>query len=90
MNTIDLPTRGKKPADGGRGLLDMEDPIVDLERLIGGIMGLGFDGDDNEAGDLRACYVLALRASERLIALRNLWESRVKLERAQAAAGLNT
>jgi hypothetical protein len=65
----------------------MEDPIVDLERLIGGIMGLGYDGDDSE--DLRACYVLALRASERVIQLRDLWENRLKLERGQAA-GLNT
>jgi hypothetical protein len=82
-NTVDLPTRGKKPADGGRGLLAMEDPLVDLERLIGGIMGLGFDGVDSE--DLRACYVLAMRARERLIQLRDLWESRVNWERAQTA-----
>ena len=83
-NTVDSPTRGK-PGPAERGLMAMEDPIVDLERLIGGIMGLGFDGDDNEAGDLRACYVLALRASERLIALRMLWEETHELQRAQAA-----
>ena len=84
-NTVDLPTRGKKPVRTERGLLAMEDPIVDLERLIGGIMGLGFDPDTGDTEDLRACYILALRASERLIELRDLWESRLKLERAQTA-----
>ena len=81
-DTVDSPTHGK-PGPAERGLLDMEDPLVDLERLLGGIMGLGFDTGDTE--DLRACYVLALRASERVIQLRDLWESRLKLERAQTA-----
>jgi hypothetical protein len=78
-DTVDSPTHGK-PGPAERGLLDMEDPLVDLERLIGGIMGLGFDLED-----LRACYILALRASERLTQLRDLWENRLNLERGQAA-----
>jgi hypothetical protein len=54
-------------------IMDMENPLVDLERLVLGILALADDNDDG--GDLKACYVLALKASERCLELKRIWSS---------------
>jgi hypothetical protein len=50
----------------------MEEPLVDVDRLLGGIMALAWDND--ESAELTACYTLARQAREHCIKLLKIWE----------------
>jgi hypothetical protein len=86
-NTIDFPTRGAPPpvhhVSSASTIMDMENPLIDLDRLIGGIIALA-EGSDDDSIDLEACYALALRACRERDKLQRIWEKSI-----ESAGGLS-